>query len=512
MKKKHILIAAILISGLAFYSCKKQLNVTKDSVTREAGGAQAAYLNSIVLGAYTQLQSLTANNSMLLTSEETTDALIVPARIGGDWLDAGLWQPLWLHTYAPGNSNFGDSWDNAYNAIGQINITIDLLKGLPQTNSTSYSIAELQTLRDYYYFLLLVNFGRIPYITSSSTDASTVANQDASKTFQALVDELTANGPKLSSKTPAQDPSQYGRLNKWGAYFLLAKLYLNQNVITGSTDNTGYTKCSQYCDSLMTSGYSLMPNFLDNFSSTNTNSTENIFVIPYDHINAQGLQIQMMTFHYNQAAKYNWGSTGGPWNGFCANADYYGLFNNADSRKAGWQHGIQYAADGVTPLTTRASDSSLVLNFRPQVSSLYNATEYDGVRQQKWALTPGYANQDADFALFRYSDVLLMKAECELRLGNATAALTYTAPVRQRAGLANFNAGAFNADSLLAERGREFVWEGWRRQDLIRFGHFGDKRQFKNYTDPSDKHYELLPIPTREILKNSHLTQNPNYQ
>lgn len=509
MKKKHLLIAVALLSSLVIYSCKKELNPTKDGVTQAAAAGSPAYVNSIVLGAYTQLQSFLNNNSMILTSEETTDALIVPARIGGDWLDAGLWQPLWLHTYGPGNSNFADAWDNAYNAIGQINITIDLLKGLPQTSSTTYSVIELTTLRDYYYFQLLVNYGKIPYIISSATDASTVANQDPKTTYDALVAELTANAPKLSAKTAAADPSQYGRMNKWAAYFLLAKLYLNENIITGSTDNNGYQNCSKYCDSLMNSGYSLTPNFLDNFASNNTGSNENIFVIPFDHISAPGFTIQMMTFHYNQSAKYNWGSTGGPWNGFCANADYYGKFNNADSRKAGWQHGIQYAADGVTPLTTRGSDSSLVLNFRPQVSSLYNATEYDGVRQQKWALTPGFQSQDADFALMRYSDVLLMKAECALRLGDPTTALTYTAPVRTRAGLANFTSGAFNADSLLNERGREFVWEGWRRQDLIRFGHFGDKKQFKNTVDA--KYLEWLPIPTRALLKNSHLTQNTGY-
>jgi hypothetical protein len=77
--------------------------------------------------------------------------------------------------------------------------------------------------------------------------------------------------------------------------------------------------------------------------------------------------------------------------------------------------------------------------------------------------------------------------------------------------MANFTAGAFNADSLLAERGREFVWEGWRRQDLIRFGHFGDAKQFKPNADPGDKHLELLPIPTRALLKNHKLTQNSNY-
>ena len=160
-------------------------------------------------------------------------------------------------------------------------------------------------------------------------------------------------------------------------------------------------------------------------------------------------------------------------------------------------------------MKTRGSDGSRPLDFEPLITSMTVAHENDGVRQQKWQLTPGFQSQDADFALFRYSDVLLMKAELTMRLGNTVGALAYTAPVRQRAGLANFTAGAFNADSLLAERGREFVWEGWRREDLIRFGHFGDAKQFKAVD--ADKHSQLFPIPTEARQKNPHLTQNPGY-
>jgi hypothetical protein len=509
MKRKNLLITAALLIGIGVSSCKKAYNPVEDTVLKSNAASSSAYLKSIVLGTYTQLQGLTGNNAMLLTSEETTDALIVPGRIGGDWADGGIWQQLWLHTYTASHGNISGAWDNAYNTIGAINITLGLLQGLPVTPSTNYSISELKVLRAYFYFLLLTNYGNVPLITSSNTDASTVKTSSAADVYTFLVNELKTNGPLLSSATPATDPSQYGRLNKWGAYFLLAKLYLNQNVITGSSDNSGYTACSAYCDSIAKAGYSLAPNFLDNFASNNTGSPENIFVIPYDHINATGLQIQMMTFHYNQAAKYNWGSTGGPWNGFTTTADYYSKFNNSDTRKAGWQAGIQYASDGVTPLTTRGSDSSLVLNFRPQISNLYKATEYDGVRQQKWQLVPGYQSQDADFALFRYSDVLLMKAECLYRLGSPATALNYTASVRQRAGLNNFSLAAFNADSILAERGREFVWEGWRRQDLIRFGHFGDAKQFK--AADGDKHTQLFPIPTEALQKNPNLVQNPGY-
>ncbi len=511
MKKKYFFIAAAILGALSIYSCKKELNPAKDSVVETA--ITPRYLNSIVLGAYTKLQPLAGSGDILLISEATTDALIIPVRVGGDWLDANEHVQLWLHTYLPGHGQIGPAWDDIYAGIGQINITIGLLQGLPATSTSAASIAELKTLRCYFYYLLLTNYGNVPYIISSNTNASTAPTVPAATIYNSLITELKADAPLLSSKTPSQDPSQYGRLNKWGAYFLLTKLYMNQNAITGSTDNSGYTAASAYCDSLMTAGYSLNSNFLSNFSSTNnTGNNENIFVIPFDHIAAPGLNIQMMTFHYNQAAKYNWGSTGGPWNGYCANADYYGSYNNADARKAGWMAGIQYAADGVTPLTTRGSDSSLVLNFRPQITGflqLTPATEYDGVRQQKWQLTPGYQGQDSDFPLFRYSDVLLMKAECIARSGDLPGALTYTSAVRQRAGLSNFTVGAFALDSIYKERGREFAWEGWRREDQIRFGHFEDKKQFKP-VDP-DTHARLFPIPTEAIGKNPNLKQNPGY-
>jgi len=509
MKKKYLFIAAAFFGVLCIYSCKKELDPAKDTVVETA--ITPRYLNSIVLGAYTKLQPLATG--VIEDAEATTDALIIPVRVGGDWLDGDEHIQLWLHTYLPGHGQIGPDWSTLYAGIGQINITIGLLQGLPATSTSASSIAELKALRSYFYYVLLTEFGNVPYIVSSNTNASTAPTVPAATVYQDLVTELKADAPLLSSSTPTADPSQYGRLNKWGAYFLLTKLYMNQNAITGGSDNSGYTAASAYCDSLISAGYSLNSSFLANFSSTNNvGNTENIFVIPFDHINAPGLVIQMETFHYNQAAKYNWGSTGGPWNGYCANADYYGKFNNADARKAGWQVGIQYAADGVTPLTTRGSDSSLVLNFRPQITGFLQATpatEYDGVRQQKWQLVDGFQGMDADFPLFRYSDVLLMKAECLYRLGSPAAALTYTAPVRQRAGLSNFALPAFTLDSIYNERGREFVWEGWRREDQIRFGHFEDAKQFKP-VDP-DTHARLFPIPTTAIAQDPNLKQNPGY-
>ncbi len=293
MKKNYLFIAAALSVALSIYSCKKELNPAQDSVVETA--ITPRYLNSIVLGAYTKLQPLATG--VIEDAEATTDALIIPVRVGGDWLDGNEHVQLWLHTYLPGHGQIGPDWSTLYAGIGQINITIGLLQGLPATSTSASSIAELKALRSYFYYVLLTEFGNVPYIISSNTNASTAPTVPAATVYNDLIAELKADAPLLSSKTPSQDASQYGRLNKWGAYFLLAKLYMNQNWISGGTDNSGYTAASVYCDSLMTAGYSLTGSFLQNFaSSNNSGNTENIFVIPFDHIAAGGLNIQMETF------------------------------------------------------------------------------------------------------------------------------------------------------------------------------------------------------------------------
>ena len=124
MKRFNVLIITAICTGLAFFSCKKSLNPALDTVTQSSAASSSSYLQSIVLGTYTKLQGLTANNAMLLTSEETGDGLMVPGRIGGDWADGGIWQQLWLHQYPASHGNISGAWDNAYSTIGAINITI----------------------------------------------------------------------------------------------------------------------------------------------------------------------------------------------------------------------------------------------------------------------------------------------------------------------------------------------------------------------------------------------------
>ena len=147
------------------------------------------------------------------------------------------------------------------------------------------------------------------------------------------------------------------------------------------------------------------------------------------------------------------------------------------------------------------------LNFTPEIFSLTRALRQQGARIGKFEFRQGHlANLSNDFPVFRYADVLLMKAEAEFRLGNSAVALSLVNQVRARAGVAPFT--SLTADNLLAERGREMFAEGWRRSDLIRFGKYNDAWWEKPVSSST---VNLFPIPLPQIDANPNLTQNPGY-
>jgi hypothetical protein len=136
-----------------------------------------------------------------------------------------------------------------------------------------------------------------------------------------------------------------------------------------------------------------------------------------------------------------------------------------------------------------------------------NNLEITGIRVIKYP--PDYAVQfpaENEYVVFRYADVLLMKAEALLRTGQAAAALLLVNQVRTRASATPLV--SLTLDNLLDERGRELYWEGWRRNDLIRFGKFLNAWQEKA---ASGSERLLFPIPNEQLAVNPNLEQNPGY-
>ncbi len=539
MKSNKNITTAIFSFCLLAVSCTKLEKNVYSVIPNDEFWKTPEQIAAGVAPAYQALQSIPDGNVYNL-STATTDEQIVPTR-GGDWDDGGKWRQLWLHTWDKKTNTINDAWNDVYNGIGKINFILSVVNNLQSKPDNLDNInAELKTLRAYYYFLAMDLFGNVPLVVDFNTDPNSVTNSTRAEIFKFVETELKENIELLPATV---DLSTYGRATKYFTYSLLARLYLNAGVYTGTPR---WADCIAACDAVLSSGkYSLESNYFDNFSVKNDGSVENIFVVPFDNINIGGNNREMATLHYQNQT--NFALSGGPWNGFCTAADFYSKFDTTsvytikgantyrtylDARAGQYLVGQQFKEKYTYPPNTNvlysSTDASLILKdagtnlpifFTPdikKVSDPSDAFRQAGVRNIKYFPESGTSgNQSNDMVIFRLADIMLMKAEALVRAGgDKSAALTLINTIRQRAyGDANHNWTTVDLtlDNILKERGREMAWESTRRQDLIRFGKFGDARVPEKAADPADGHLNIFPIPEPQMSANTNLKQNPGY-
>ena len=228
-----------------------------------------------------------------------------------------------------------------------------------------------------------------------------------------------------------------------------------------------------------------------------------------------------------------------PWGGMAAIPQFISSFDPDDSRLTNnFIYGQQYASSGEELKVSLGSFNGDPLNYINEIPSVDRSESIHGYRFGKFEIEMGSSNiLNNDFPVFRYADVLMMKAESLLRLGSADAAATIVTQVRERAfrtnpdkavvtgaelmsgavydyGLRNENATTQDNDDItygrfLDELGWEFNQEGHRRQDLIRFGVFTTKSWLSH--EPVGEYRSLYPIPQQALNNNTNLVQNPGY-
>ena len=225
--------------------------------------------------------------------------------------------------------------------------------------------------------------------------------------------------------------------------------------------------------------------------------------------------MHMYTLHYAQLVKYDLSGTW-CWNGISMTEAMYDSYDDVDLRKSGWLEGPQFYFNGDT--LWGYENGGQQLNFSKTITDLDQSPEGEGVRCFKWEMNTGlsgWETMDNDYAMFRYADILLMKAEAIMRNNGSTTSsdatvLSLVNQVRERAfGDDSQNYTSISLDELLAERGRELAFEEVRRQDLIRFGKWGDAWKFK--PAHADSYKELYPLPNNAMNANPNLQQNDGY-
>jgi hypothetical protein len=361
-------------------------------------------------------------------------------------------------------------------------------------------------------FAVLDGWDQVPYREDLSDYKIAPTTLRGTEALEFIISELTG----IMSSLP--DGPAYVA-NKDAAKAFLMKCYLNRGVYANRAqptfDNGDLDQVIALADELINSGkYSLNDNFFDNFAPTNNvKSNENIYTLLNENGDRGGNNQSRwyMTLHYNQKPS--------GWNGFTTLSDFYNKFEASDSRRGmaypgvtdvsglrvGFLVGQQYDENGVA-LKDRKGQP---LAFTPEVSlkETGNNLEITGIRVIKYP--PDYSAEfpaNNDYVIFRYADVLLMKAEAQLRKGDAAGALQYVNMIRAKRGATPM--ASVNLDNLIDERGRELYWEGWRRQDLVRFGKFLEPWQEKTASDPKNL---VFPIPSDQLAVNPNLEQNPGY-
>lgn len=508
MKLQNLILGGLLVFGA--YSCSNLEEELRGDITGDAAStfiAENADVSALLQATYDGLQLPFQDQSRFwAASEHTTDECMGPTR-GPDWDDNGIWRVLHNHTWNADHSFL----TSTFNELLQIVFNATNVLAFSPSESQA---AEARYLRAFAMFSVADGWGQVPFREAGEGLLNPPRVLKGGEAIDFIISELNA----IKDQLP--DGPAY-KANKHAARALLMKCYINKGTFANRTAPTfpsaDMNNVISLADELINSGnYSLSNNFFDNFAQDNdTKSTELIFT--NQNIGGQrGGNVRSRWFcglHYNQQPS--------GWNGFCTIADFYNKFEDGDSRKGGDYAGVtdvsglkvgflvgqQKDKDG-NNLNDRKGNP---LSFTTDVNLIEtgNDLEVRGIRVMKYPpdLVTGADQSNNDYVIYRYADVLLMKAEALLRNGNAGDALTIVNQIRSARGAAPF--ASLTLDNLIDERGRELYWEGHRRQDLIRFGKY--LQAWGTQKPQSGAERLLFPIPNSALAVNPNLEQNPGY-
>jgi hypothetical protein len=514
-----MLISGLILSSIFLMQCTKLDETFRGDLTAGQVSADSANTAALLQGVYnTQSSLFTSHLAIFPLNEVSTDAAIMPTR-GPDWDDNGAWRALHQHKWNELNTQIRDCF-NGLNGI--VYAATDLLR----YNATPSEKAQARFLRAWSMYWVLDMFDQVPYRDPGEDIIEAARVRRGLEALDYIIKEME----EVISALPDGPPQV---ANRYAARALLMKCYLNRAVYENRANPVfraaDMNKVIQLADEIINSGrYYFSERYFDNFSPQNADKSTEIIYAQEDLRTPDNLLwIALLgSLHPNEPP--------GGFNGFSTLSNYYNRFESRDKRReavfdypdappnprgvpnAGFYIGQQY---NIFSGDSLFDFDGAPLAYQPEVKNLETGKNQrlTGIRAQKYLVDwPQIGSPRNNMVFFRFPDILLMKAEAILRGGTPTAAGTYgntardivnalrTHPSRDASPLATIT-----RDILLDERGRELWWEGWRRQDMIRFGKYLQPFQEKDY--PSDPKYLLFPIPAEQLSVNPNLKQNPGY-
>jgi hypothetical protein len=530
MKKINILSTAMIVAALMMTSCLKDLNVTplNTKITTSANvynttndykeGLAKLYATLAISGqqgpaGQADIAGIDEGFGNYLRQywncqELTTDEAVMC------WNDATIKSFHW-QTWAASDVFVGAVYSRIMYTVSLCNEFIRVTTGKTDPDIIKFN-AEARFLRALAYYHAIDMFGNPPFVTEADKPGSFFPKQTTrAALFTYVESELKALETLLGTSK-----FEYGRADQGADWTLLAKLYLNAKVYTG-TDRS--TDCITYCNKVISSGkYSLSPKYLNNFLADNNTSPEMIFPIESDgmHTQSYGGMTYLVEAAIGGTMPPAMFGMGGGWGGIRTTSAFVTTFTRnadvttTDALKAGTSKDsrVLFWTDG----------QSLTINDIGQFTDGWAITKFRNVTSTG-AAGSNSSFVDTDYPLFRLADVYLMYAEAVLRGGtggDATTALGYVNAIRTRAygnATGNITSGQLNLAFILDERGRELYWEGYRRTDLIRFGEFTTGAYLWPWKGnvaggaATQDFRNLFPIPSADLGANPNLVQNTGY-
>jgi hypothetical protein len=554
--------AAILISSCTKLEEKPYSVITSSSFLQTRDDVVRDFLRSFEHGYYSIQSTFTLQ-------EDASDEMITPNR-QGDWYDGGTYQRLHYHTWTSNESWLPDCWNIMYQGIDLATNSMEDIEaidpakfGMTDAEKADF-LAELHVHRAWFYLRLLDMFRNVEIITKVKGQNTGTTQSTPQETFTFIENELLQAIPSLPTNSTL-GANGLGRWTQGAAASLLARLYLNAKVYTGTDKFAQCATVSQDVINGKYGSYALDTRWDAPFDYTNGTSRESVFAFPttfgYTHWQyTSGMYFWMypantylyfnFTDYGTNNAKYSLSpgrdvdgkelpyDLGKPFVKFqkypddvrlklyknLGNSTREGmfLFGNLPYKNAsGATVNVQgtkgyplYIRDAVgyflaLPAGTAPADKE---------SNMNHADQNSGILPVKY---PWYPSSDpnkiaSNYAEIRLAEVYYMLAECKYRAGDRAGASVLMNAVRSRyypvgsTSLYKSDGSSLTDQEMIDEWGREFVAEGRRRTDLIRWGVFNTGTWWDKKPD-ADNHTQLIPIPLPVMNINPQLKQNPGY-
>ena len=572
--KNFFYITAFLLAAFMFSSCTKLNETLYDKVDANSFLKTKQDVYRSFLRPFDQGFSSIGSNIFQM-QENSADLFMTPNR-EGRWLDGGTYYRLHYHTWTPQEAYIGGAWNDLYLGIVQANNSIESIQSLEIAKFSITAaeqkemIAELRTLRAWYYLRLLDLFRNVSIITKYKGQSAAVAQSTPQQTFDFIESEIKSAFIDLLAKGDPGTEKFQGRWTKGSAMSLLVRLYLNAKVYIGQEK---YKECAAISQDIINGkygSYAIDSRWDGVYDWDNDKSPEPIFAFPgsFAYLRAHytsGMYWWMSPFkaapYFDftdfidtnpkqslqpskdaDGIEYSF-ELGKPFSKFQKYSDDIRLkvYKNLGSSKREGMFLYGYLTYNGNKDTVKSS-TGYTLYIRDQVGIYYktvggkfitlgpgelttdkksdmtNADQNSGVYMTKYPIYPSNdaRKMESDFAEIRLAEIYYSLAECKFREGDKASASVLLNNVRKRYYAAN-SPSLYNVDGsqlteseLLDEWGREFLGEGRRRIDLVRFGKFNSGTWWDKKPDAGNT-TSIFPIGQSILNVSPLLKQNPGY-